>query len=267
MPETQQMTFDEAGVTRTPTGTIADLSPTSTPPSTPEPETIVRPPATPGSQTQPPTTTPSKETKAAETKADGTKADGKDTAKSTTEAPKSLLNEKGAPEGAPEKYADFKVPEGFVLDKDVATEFGTVAKGLNISQAGAQELVDLYVKHAQEAQNAPYQAWTEVQERWRNEINNDPDIGGSKLNGVRASIGKLFDSLGEKVSDPFRAAMDYTGAGNNPDVVRWLNVVAKRLTEGGPVRGGGPSTEGQLAPGAGRPSAAQAIYPNLPSNR
>lgn len=259
MPEPQQMTFDEAGVTRTPTGTIADLSPTSTPPSTPESkpaETIVRPPATPSS------TTPSKETKPE------TKADGKDTAKEASAAPKSLLNEKGAPQGAPEKYEDFKVPDGFELDKDVAAEFGTVAKGLNISQTGAQELVDLYVKHVQEANNAPYKAWTDVQDRWRGEINSDPDIGGSKLSGVKVSIGKLFDSLGDaKMTDAFREAMDYTGAGNNPAVVKFLYSLAKRLTEGGPVRGGGPSTEGQIAPGMGRPSAAQAIYPNLPSNQ
>src|SRR5215472_9454883 len=236
MPEPQQMTFDEAGVTRTPTGTIADLSPTSTPPSTPESkpaETIVRPPATPSS------TTPSKETKPE------TKADGKDTAKEASAAPKSLLNEKGAPQGAPEKYEDFKVPDGFELDKDVAAEFGGIAKGLNISQAGAQELVDLFVKYTTESDQRPYKAWTDVQERWRNEINNDPDIGGSKLNGVRTTIGKMFD-LNPKVSDPFRAAMDYTGAGNNPDVVRFLNWMAQRLTEGGPVRGGGPSTEGQI---------------------
>jgi hypothetical protein len=260
MPEAQQMTLDEAGLTRTPTGTLVDQSPTSTPPSTPEPkpaETIVRPPATPS------TTTPSKETKPE------TKADGKAETKAGSEAAKSLLNEKGPSQGAPDKYEDFKVPDGFELDKDVAAEFGTVAKGLNISQTGAQELVDLYVKHVQEANAAPYKAWTDVQERWREEINGDPEIGGSKLSGVKVSIGKLFDSLGDaKVTDAFREAMDYTGAGNNPAVVKFLYSLAKRLTEGGPVRGGGPSTEGQIAPGTNRmPSAAAAIYPNLPSNQ
>jgi hypothetical protein len=216
----------------------------------------VRPPATPS-------TTPSQETKL-ETKAE--KTDGKDTARADTAPAKSLLNEKGPSQGAPEKYEDFTVPDGFELDKNVAAEFGTVAKGLNISQTGAQELVDLYVKHVQEANNAPYKAWSDVQERWRNEINDDPNIGGSKLSGVKVSIGKLFDSLGDaKTADAFKEAMDYTGAGNNPAVIRFLYSLAKRLTEGGPVRGGGPSTEGQIAPGTGRPSAARAIYPNLPS--
>jgi hypothetical protein len=260
MPEAQQMTFDEAGVSRTQGGTIADQS-TVTPPSTPPEkpaETIVRPPATPAKEAT--TTTPSTASKSE------AKGDGKAETKAPPEAPKSLLNEKGPAQGAPEKYEDFKVPEGFELDKDVATEFGTIAKGLNISQAGAQELVDFYVKQTKQANDAPYQAWTDVQEQWRDEINNDAEIGGSKLNAVRQSIGRMFDSLDPKVSDPFRQAMDYTGAGNNPAVVKFLLAVSRRLTEGGPVRGGGPHPDAdKFRPGGGPPSAAQAIYPGLRS--
>jgi hypothetical protein len=220
----------------------------------------VRPPSSPNRETRQPTTT----TQSTTSKTEVAKPDGKAAPEA---APKSLLNEEGSPQGAPEKYADFKVPEGFELDKDVAAEFGTVAKGLNISQVGAQELVDFYVKHVQQANAAPYQAWTDVQEQWRNEINSDPDIGGSKLSGVKTSIGKLFDALGDaKTTDAFREAMDYTGAGNNPAVVKFLYSLAKRLTEGGPVRGIGPHPDAdKFRPGGGSPSAAQAIYPGLRS--
>jgi hypothetical protein len=127
--------------------------------------------------------------------------------------------------------------------------------------------VDFYIKMQQQMNNAPAEHYEQVQEGWKNEIQADPDIGGSKWSTTRASIGRLFDSLGNpKVADGFRFAMDYTGAGNHPDVVRFLNIVAQRLTEGGPVRGAGPSPEAFRAPGQpARPSAAQAIYPNLRS--
>src|SRR6516164_9164013 len=115
MPETQPTTPDEAGVTRTQTGEISSQS-TSTQPT----ETIVRPPAT--------TTTSS------ETKTDAPKP------------PKSLINEESPPQGAPEKYEDFKTPEGFVLDQEAAGEFGALAKKGNLSQSFAQELVDFYIK-------------------------------------------------------------------------------------------------------------------------
>src|SRR5215472_12048080 len=120
MPETQPTTPDAAGVTRTPTGEISSQST-----STPATETIVRPPPTPA------TTTPSTETKGP--------SDGKE----AREPRKSVLNEESPETGAPATYADFTVPEGFTLDKDVAGEFGAIAKKNNVTQAGAQELVDL----------------------------------------------------------------------------------------------------------------------------
>jgi hypothetical protein len=114
--------------------------------------------------------------------------------------------------------------------------------------------------------NAPAEFYETKQNEWKSQINSDPEIGGSKWNGTRASIGRLFDSLGDaNLTDGFREAMDYTGAGNHPAVVKFLARVAQRLTEGGPVRGGGPSLDGMRRPGEGAPSAAQAIYPNLPS--
>jgi hypothetical protein len=245
MPETSQSQTDSAGVTRTPTGTIVDQSPTLTP--EPTPETIVRPPPTP---TKP-------------------EASAEKTAESKDAKPeKSLLNEKSPEEGAPAKYEDFKVPEGFELDKDVATEFGTIAKRHNLTQSGAQELVDFYVNKTKEAFDAPFNAYMDKRQEWRDQINSDSEIGGSKLNGVKVSIGKLIDSFGDaKVAEAFREAMDYTGAGDNPAVVKGLYALAKRLTEGAAVRGNGPSPEGMREPGLpARPGAAAAIYPHLPSS-
>jgi len=242
MPETSPVTSDEAGVTRTATGEIVSPQPTSTPPTGTPQDQVVRPPATP-------TTTPSSETKT-----------------DAPKPPKSLINEEGPAQGAPEKYEDFKTPEGFALDKDVAGEFGTLAKKGNLSQAFAQELVDFYVKQQQQMNNAPAEFYEAKQNEWKEQINSDPEIGGSKWNGTKASIGRLFDSLGDsKLTDSFREAMDYTGAGNNPAVVKFLARVAQRLTEGGPVRGGGPSSEGFRRPGEGPISAARAIYPHLKS--
>jgi len=197
-----------------------------------------------------------------EATAEPEKSDGKE----AREPGKSLINEKGEEEGAPSEYSEFKVPQGFELDKDVAGEATALFKKSGLTQTQAQELVDFYIKHTQASHNAPIEAWKATQDQWRSEINSDPEIGGSKLNGVKASLGKLYDSLGDTtLTDAFREAMDFTGAGNNPAVIRLLYRVAQRLNEGGPVRGGGPSPDGQIRPGAGAPSAAQAIYPNLPS--
>jgi len=243
MPDPQPTTPDAAGVTRTPTGEISSL-PTPTPAPT---ETIVRPPPT-----------PTRPEASAETKAPSNAQ--------VPKPPKSLINEESPAQGAPDKYEDFTVPEGFTLDPEVAKDFGALAKEGNLSQAYAQKLVDFYNKQLQQMNNAPAEFYEAKQNEWKDAINSDPEIGGSKWQGTKASIGRLFDSLGDaKLTGEFREAMDYTGAGNHPGVVRFLARIAQRLTEGGPVRGSGPSPEGMRPPGVGAPTAAQAIYPNLPS--
>jgi hypothetical protein len=217
-----------------------------------------RPPSTTTTTSPPPTKTAEK--------IDATDGKGADAGK---EADKSLLNEKGeAAKGAPEKYEDFKVPEGYTLEETTGNEFRDLAKRNDISQSTAQELVDFYIAKTREAQQRPMDVWRGVQEQWKDEIRGDANIGGSRLNGTVQSIGKMIDSLGDaKLAEGVREAMDYTGAGNNPAVVRFLFALSQRLNEGGAVRGGGPSTEGQRAPGQAAPSAAQAMYPHLPSNQ
>lgn len=248
MPEPSPSTNDSSGVTRTPTGEIQSPPNTSTQPSTPQ-DQVVRPPPSPSTTQE---TKPKQETKT-----DGKASD------------KSLVNEKAEePKGAPEKYEDFKVPEGYTLDSEVAKDASALFKRLDLNQSGAQELVDFYVAKTKEAFEAPFNAYMDKRQEWRDQVNALPEIGGSKLKSSQSSIAKLIDSIGDsKVSDAFREAMDLTGAGDHPAVVQALVAWAKRLTEGGAVKGNGPVTEGQRDPNRPAPSAAQAIYPNLPSSR
>ena len=171
-----------------------------------------------------------------------------------------LLNEPDK-SGAPASYTDFSVPDGYELDKDVAKEAGDLFKTMNLTQSQAQQLVNFYVSKTEEATQAPYKLWHETQEAWRNEIKADPEIGG-KLDQVKSTIAKAIDGLCDaKLAAGFREAMDYTGAGNNPAFIRAFYRMAQKLTEGTHVAAGGPA---QVNPPGQRPSAAQALYPNLP---
>jgi hypothetical protein len=177
----------------------------------------------------------------------------------------SLLNKdsKAAPDGAPEAYADFRVPEGFALDEEVSKEAGALFKGLNLSQDQAQSLVDFYTKQTREAFEAPFNAWKDTQDKWISEVKADPEIGG-RLDQVKATVSRAIDGLGDpKLAADFRQAMDYTGAGNNPAFIRAFYKLAQKVTEGGAVQGRNPSAFGQKEPGAAPPSTAKALYPNL----
>jgi len=168
--------------------------------------------------------------------------------------------------GAPDKYEEFNVPDGYTLDPEVATAAGELFKGMNLTQGNAQKLVDFYVTKTQEAFNAPFRAYQDMVEGWVKEVKAHPEIGG-KLDQVKATVASAIDSLGDaSLARDFRKAMDLTGAGNHPAFVRVFYKLAQMVTEGNAVAGKGPSPHGQAAPGQStRPSLAQAMYPTLPS--
>lgn len=238
---TDQPAVDQAGVARTPdgTGTIADLSPTALASDTSSPNTSL--------------TTPEPTT------------DGKTL---LTEAKKDEPAKEPA-KGAPEKYEDYKVPEGFTLDPAVKTEADTLFKGMGLNQEQAQSLVDFYTKKTAESAEAPYEAYRKMTDEWRTTAESHPDLKGKLGPGqeVNVRISKALDSLADpQLASDFKSLMDLTGAGNNVAFIRVIDKWAQRLTEGTHVAGNGPAKAGTLAPGeSSKPSAAGAIWPNLPS--
>lgn len=190
-----------------------------------------------------------------------------DSTPSSTSTEKTGEKKADAPVGAPEKYEAFTMPEGFEASEEIMTAAQEVFKAQGLTQEQGQALVDLYAKVSADAAEAPVKFWVDKQTEWRNEIKADPEIGGSKLAGVKASIGKMYDAIiaidpaknTDLVAD-FRDAMNYTGAGNNPAFVRVMNIIAQRFTEGAHVLANPPANNKPQ-------SAAQAMYPNLPTQR
>lgn len=171
-----------------------------------------------------------------------------------------------APPGAPETYADYKVPDGYQLDAEVAAEANKLFKASNLNQDQAQSLVDFYVKQTQEAFEAPFKAFVDMTNGWKGEVANrygaDIEPGGKHY----VAVGRLLSQLGTAEA-AFRTAMDETGVGSHPAFVAAFIKLAEMLGEGGHIAGNAPSPLGQVAPGApDRPTAAQALYPHLPSS-
>jgi len=201
------------------------------------------------------------------------KPEGQSFLTKTPEAPKEEPKEEPKPEdkkpdaaGAPEKYADFKVPDGFKFDEKALIEATVAFKELGLTQEAAQKLVDTYAKNTQQAIEAPYKQWADLQKEWLGDIH---DRFGSKAETVRTDISKAIDSaLPPSLARAFRGALDLTGAGTNPDVVEALSIMFKPFVEGPSIRPGGQSPEANKPPGAPvAPSIAEAMYPHLVPNR
>lgn len=166
--------------------------------------------------------------------------------------------------GAPEKYEDFKAPEGFEIDKATLDKATPMFKEMGLSQEHAQKLVDLYAEISKDAAEAPYKAWEELNKSWQDQVKADPEIGPKLDAEVKPTIAKALATLPPQTVSEFKAAMDLTGAGNHPAFIKAFYSLAKMVTEGGHVSGKGPSEHGQNEKGhSERPNAANAMWPKL----
>lgn len=187
------------------------------------------------------------------------------TSKTSTESPpKSDTPEPTKASGAPEAYAEFKAPEGYEVDKKSLEAALPVFKELNLSQDQAQKLVDFYATVSKEAAEAPMKVYADMRQDWRKEIiNSDLGNGTDDLKpDVKQAVGDAINAMPNAAK--FKEVLDISGLGDNPEFIRGFYTVAKQRAEGTPVKGGQPSPLGQTDRARPR-SAAQALYPNLPS--
>src|SRR5260370_460126 len=118
-----------------------------------------------------------------------------------------------------------------------------LVKEARLRQAQAQKFSDLAVSREQAAAPTGVQAFVELQNKWVSEVKADPDIGGDKLVASLATAARAIDRLGVP---GLKEALDLTGAGNHPAVVKAF------------VRLGQMVSEDRFAPGNHAPPSAPA---------
>src|SRR5882672_5288525 len=115
--------------------------------------------------------------------------DPKTTETKPTEPPKD--GDKPA-SGAPEKYSDFKLPEGLELSPEVVTEVSGLFKEMNLSQTQAQKLVDFHSKTLSETAAAVSKTnmvgWLAQNLAWKPEIKPTPRSVGSLVKSRPGSV-------------------------------------------------------------------------------
>lgn len=206
------------------------------------PNTSPAPGSTPQTSTTPPSgeTAPPKPAEGAPPSlASGTPA--AEAPKAEAEAPKP--GEAPKPEAAPAALdiAKLQLPEGLKADDPLIAQFGTILSDEKLApQERAQQLINMHTSAVQKAADAPSEYWKGVREGWVNEVKADPQIGGSKLEPTLQGISKMIDTLGPAESKGFREALDMSGIGDNPAVIRALASWSKLLVEGGHINGTPP---------------------------
>lgn len=187
-----------------------------------EPTTALTAPAVTTTQTGDPTTT---EAKAAEAKPDeaAAKAEGK------PEGEK-------APEGAPEKYEDFKLPEGMKIIPEVMEKFQALAKERNLSQTDAQKLADIAVEMQQASVANQTEAIKTMRAGWVDAAKTDKEIGGDKQAETLSIAKKAIDAF---ATPELKKLLNQTGFGDHPELIRAFYRAGKAMSEDVLVASGG----------------------------
>ncbi len=144
------------------------------------------------------------------------------------------------PEGAPEEYADFTVPEGMTLTESIE-DLKAFAKEKNLSQEETQKLVDMGTRVAQRTETRYREQITAVQAKWTEDSKVDKEFGGDALNESVAVARKALDTFG---TPELSAMLHESGLGNHPEVIRLLYRMGKAVSED------------RLVPGTKKPEGA-----------
>lgn len=156
--------------------------------------------------------------------------------------------------GAPEKY-EFKVPEGVQLDETLVGEFTPIAKELNLDNAQAQKLVDLYTKTRAADTQKLYDAWAQTHEKWVGEAKADKEIGGANFDANVAIAKKAMNAAQLGGGAALVEALNVTGAGNHPEIIRFFYKVGKLMADDKFDTGKGQSSTSE--------DKAAALYPSM----
>lgn len=165
--------------------------------------------------------------------------------------------DKGAKEGDQKKpdevvYVDVKAPDGLEVEPESLKEFNGLAKEAKISTEQAQKIVDWYAKHNQVVAQNQVKVWEDTQKTWVEQAKTDKEIGGEKFDSTVTSAKAAIKKFG---NERFLEALNFSGLGNHPEMIRFLNNVAKAFGEDKLVIG---------SPGSGdaKVSIADKLFPN-----
>lgn len=172
---------------------------------------------------------------------------------STTEPPKTEEpKEEPTPEFVPLTADDIVIPEGMEVAEDLRDEFLGIVNNQELDpKERVNQMIGLYGKALTAASETNSKAWADLQSEWQSKVKADPEIGGAKFDATINKIGKLVEEFG---SDELRGAMDMTGAGNNPAIIKFLATLADKLTEGSFTSGNPTNGDG---------SAASRMFPSM----
>lgn len=141
----------------------------------------------------------------------------------------------------PEAY-ELTAPEGMTIDAALLEEATPIFKDLNLDNEGANKLLPVAKRIADSSRDATVQsmidAGNQQRKAWLDAAKADEQIGGNKWDASLDSAGKALDAFGHPEGSEFRTALNETGFGNHPEMIRIFARLGQMVGEDGDfVRG------------------------------
>ena len=162
-----------------------------------------------------------------------------------------VLTDDKEPQGAPETYADFTVPDGVDINQPLLDLAKPIFKKHGLSQIAVQEIVDAVSTQNQADSQASSDSYNQTVKDWVDEAKSDTEIGGDNFDANVGLAKRAIDKFG---TPKLIVVMNQTGLGNHPEFIRLFTRVGKLIKEDDP---GGDTT-----PAVTDKTPAEILYPN-----
>ena len=169
---------------------------------------------------------------------------------------KAAAEKEAAAKVVPKTYAEFKLPEGVKLDEALLKEGTPIFKEAGLTQEGAQKFVDFYASQRAKDFANQQKAWGDFQAGWVKEAKADAEFGKDKFDASMGVVRKAITTFAKTPAEvkAVDEALNLTGAGNNPAILRLLYRAGLAVGEDKISAGGQPAFD--------KKDAASVMFPN-----
>lgn len=129
------------------------------------------------------------------------------------------------------KY-DLKMPEGVEVDQAMLDQFAPTFKELGLTTKQAQALADKFIEAQNTRGEAQAQSWAKTIGDWVDRAKADPEIGGAKWDATVKDASGIVKRFG---NDALREYLNASGAGNHPEMIRFMAKVGAMIGEDRPA--------------------------------
>ena len=134
---------------------------------------------------------------------------------------------------APERY-DF-AQQGFAIDPALVDQADPVLREIGLTNEAANKLIpvarDIMARTQESLVRQIEDAAATQKKAWYEAFVADPEIGGLRRGETEHLAAKGLDALGYRQGHPFRQALNDSGFGNHPDMIRAFRRLGEMVGE------------------------------------